>query len=114
MFIRKKSERRLGHHAASRETLWGKSVKIMPPVVQTRPVDMPLPLLHAPPPCAILVFPCVPQDQHHVRDAVRVRHTAGHVGYPVEERCSGRSAPFLLPAAPGIGPDVVPMMGSRR
>src|SRR4030095_12650096 len=59
------------------------SVHIVPPVVPTRPMDVPLPLLHAPPPCAILVCPCVPQDQHHVRDAVRVRPTAGPVGYPL-------------------------------
>jgi hypothetical protein len=92
----------------------GKVGKIVPPVVKTRPLDVPLPLMHAPLPCAILVSPFVPQDQHHVRDAVRVLHAAVPGGYPVEERRSGRSAPFILPAGTGISPDVVHLMGYRR
>ena len=60
-----------------------KAVKIVLPVVKTRPLDVPLPLMHAPLPCAILVSPSLPQDQQHVRDSVRVLHTAEHVGCPV-------------------------------
>jgi hypothetical protein len=91
-----------------------KAVKIVPPVVKTRPLDVPLPLMHAPLPCAILGSPSLPQDQQHVRDSLQVLHTAGHVGCPAEERRSGRSAPFLLPAGTGISPDGVHLNGCRR
>jgi hypothetical protein len=72
------------------------------------------PLMHAPLPCAILVSPSLPQDQQHVRDSVRVLHTAVHVGCPAEDRRSGRPAPFILPAGTGISPDVVHLIGCRR
>ena len=91
-----------------------KAVKIVPPVVKTRPLDVPLPLMHAPLPCAILVSPSLPQDQQHVRDSVRVLHTAEHVGCPAEDMRSGRSAPFILPAGTGLSPDVVHLIGCRR
>jgi hypothetical protein len=91
-----------------------KAVKIVPPVVKTRPLDVPLPLMHAPLPCAILVSPSLPQDQQHVRDSVRVLHTAEHVGCPAEDMRSGRSAPFILPAGTGLSPDVVHLSGCRR
>ena len=56
----------------------------------------------------------LPQDQQHVRDFVRVLHTAVHVGCPAEDMRSGRSAPFVLPEETGISPDVVHLMGYRR
>jgi hypothetical protein len=82
-------------------------VKIVPLVMKTRPLDVPLP-------CVILVSPFLPQDQQHLRDSVRVLHAAVHVGCPAEEMRYGRSAPFLLPAGTGISPDVVHLMGYRR
>ena len=70
--------------------------------------------MHAMLPCAILVSPSLPQNQQHVRDSVRVLHTAVHVGCAAEEMRYGRSAPFILPTGTGLSPDVVHLMGYRR
>ena len=73
---------RLPSQHTSRLTDFGaKSVKIVSPVVKTRPLDVPRPLMHAPLPCAILVSPPLPQDQQRVRDSVRVLHTAVVLGF---------------------------------
>jgi hypothetical protein len=52
-----------GFHTLRLTQMGATWVKIVPLVMKTRPLDVPLPLMHAPLPCVILVSPFLPQDQ---------------------------------------------------